>query len=388
MENFIVPNNAKVIDIKGMVQTGSDENTLLNVSDKLEAGTEISFGKDSEITLAFDDDSQQRVTSNTGIAGEELNVENIASNNESATVSTDTTDGVLDDIAAIQALIESGNDVELPDTAAGGGPTGNEGTDFVSLERTADETLAQAGFDTTEPENNILATDEPETSADTSQPTITESDQNIGEEDQTLQGNVLDNDSDVDDVLTVQSYTVLGDATVYLNGQTASVEGGNLIINTDGSYSFTPLANWNGNLPIITYTTNTNATDILLITITPTPDLTDGNEEATTLEDTLLSGNVLDNASSPDNPLSVTSFTIGGTTYVVNSTVELAEGQFTLNDDGSYIFVPADNYNDAVPAVTYTVRDGEGDTVTSTLSINITPTPDLTDGNEEATTLE
>ncbi|NQZ81639.1 MAG: retention module-containing protein [Colwellia sp.] len=387
MEIFVAPSNATVVDIKGMVQTGLGENSLLNVGDQLQLGTEISVGKDSEITLAYDDGSQQRITSHTGIAGEELNVENIASGNESTTASTDTPDGVLDDIAAIQALIESGDDIELPDTAAGG-LVGNEGTGFITLDRNADETLAQAGFDTAEQDNNVLPTDQPETAIGISQPTLTESDQNIIEEDTVAQGNVLDNDSDLDDVLTVQSYTVAGDPTVYLNGQTAVVEGGSLIINTDGSYSFTPLANWNGVLPTVTYTTNTNASETLDITVTPVSDLTDDNEAVVTLEDTTITGNVLANAATADNPLSVTSFTIGDNTFNVGTTAALAEGDLTLNADGSYTFIPTDNYNDAVPVVTYTVLDGAGDTVTSTLSISITPVADIVDGNEEETTLE
>ena len=387
MEIFVAPSNATVVDIKGMVQTGLGENSLLNVGDQLQFGTEISVGKDSEITLAYDDGSQQRITSHTGIAGEELNVENIASGNESTTASTDTSDGVLDDIAAIQALIESGDDIELPDTAAGG-LVGNEGTGFITLDRNADETLAQAGFDTTEQDNNALPTDQPETAIGISQPTLTESDQNIIEEDTVAQGNVLDNDSDLDDVLTVQSYTVAGDPTIYLNGQTAVVEGGNLIINTDGSYSFTPLANWNGALPTVTYTTNTNALETLDITVTPVSDLTDDNEAVVTLEDTSITGNVLTNSATADNPLSVTSFTIGDTTFNVGTTATLAEGDLTVNADGSYTFIPTDNYNDAVPVVTYTVLDGAGDTVTSTLSIVITPLPDIIDGNEVENTLE
>ncbi|WHF55300.1 cadherin-like domain-containing protein [Shewanella xiamenensis] len=33
--------------------------------------------------------------------------------------------------------------------------------------------------------------------------------------------------------------------------------GGTLVLNSNGSYSFTPNANWNGAVPVITYTTNT-----------------------------------------------------------------------------------------------------------------------------------
>ncbi|RYV00484.1 hypothetical protein SOPP22_19745, partial [Shewanella sp. OPT22] len=63
-----------------------------------------------------------------------------------------------------------------------------------------------------------------------------------------------------------------------VNGQTITagtstqVEGGTLVINADGSYSFTPVENWNGQLPVITYTTNTGATATLTIEVTPVDD--------------------------------------------------------------------------------------------------------------------
>ncbi|WP_264915160.1 VCBS domain-containing protein, partial [Shewanella xiamenensis] len=48
--------------------------------------------------------------------------------------------------------------------------------------------------------------------------------------------------------------------------------GGSLIINADGSYTFTPNANWNGTVPVITYTTNTGSTATLTINVTPEGD--------------------------------------------------------------------------------------------------------------------
>ncbi|WP_441004635.1 Ig-like domain-containing protein, partial [Pseudocolwellia agarivorans] len=66
-------------------------------------------------------------------------------------------------------------------------------------------------------------------------------------------------------------------------------------------------------------------------------------------EDTPTSGNVLDNASSPDGPLTITSVVIGGVEVAVGATTQLDEGEFTLNEDGSYTFVPADNFNGDLP---------------------------------------
>ena len=75
-------------------------------------------------------------------------------------------------------------------------------------------------------------------------------------EDTPATGSVLPNDSDVDgDLLTVTQFTVAGDPTVYTAGQTATIAGvGTLVINADGSYTFTPVANYNGPVPTATYT--------------------------------------------------------------------------------------------------------------------------------------
>ncbi|WHF55303.1 cadherin-like domain-containing protein [Shewanella xiamenensis] len=54
--------------------------------------------------------------------------------------------------------------------------------------------------------------------------------------------------------------------------------GGTLVLNSNGSYSFTPNANWNGAVPVITYTTNTGA--IATLTITVTPDNTDAANDS------------------------------------------------------------------------------------------------------------
>ena len=87
-------------------------------------------------------------------------------------------------------------------------------------------------------------------------------------EDNNATGNVLTNDSDVDNTLTVASFVVDGDGTTYTAGQTATITGkGTITIASDGSYTFTPSSNWNGTVPTITYTTNTGSTATLIITV-------------------------------------------------------------------------------------------------------------------------
>ncbi len=98
-------------------------------------------------------------------------------------------------------------------------------------------------------------------------------DNNPVNEDNNATGNVLTNDSDVDDTLTVASFQVNGDAATYGAGNLATIAGvGNIVINTDGSYTFTPVADWNGSVPQVTYTTNTGSNSTLDITVTAVDD--------------------------------------------------------------------------------------------------------------------
>ncbi|WP_282111323.1 Ig-like domain-containing protein, partial [Shewanella algicola] len=204
-------------------------------------------------------------------------------------------------------------------------------------------------------------------------PTVTVDDVVTVSEDTPATGNVLGNDSDPDSDLSVVSFEVEGET--YQPGTEVTLEGGILIINDDGSYIFTPNDNWNGTVPAITYTTNTGETATLTIEITPVDDPTVTVDDVVTVsEDTPATGNVLGNDSDPDSDLSVVSFEVEGETYQPGTEVTLEGGILIINDDGSYIFTPNDNWNGTVPAITYTTNTGE----TATLTIEITPVDDPT----------
>jgi gliding motility-associated-like protein len=202
-------------------------------------------------------------------------------------------------------------------------------------------------------------------------------------EDTPVSGNVLSNDTDAnDDPLTVLTFTVFG--VTYPSGSTATIPGvGTLVINPDGSYTFTPVANFNGPVPQAVYTvsdgkggTDTANLDIVVTPVNDPPVAVD--DKATTPEDTPVSGNVLSNDSDADgDPLTVTQFTINGVTYPAGSTATIpGVGTLVINPDGSYTFTPAPNYNGPVPIATYTVSDGKGGTDTADLNIIVTPVND------------
>ncbi|MBV7515762.1 tandem-95 repeat protein [Pseudomonas sp. PDM25] len=212
------------------------------------------------------------------------------------------------------------------------------------------------------------------------------------DEDHNATGNVLGNDSDVDNVLSVTSFNVTGVNGSFTAGQTATISGvGTLIIASNGDYTFQPAADWNGNVPQVTYTTNTGSSSTLNISVTPVNDnFTDASETVTVNEDSVATGSVLSGTSSVDGPVSVVNFTVGATTYVAGATATIANvGTLVIGVNGAYTFTPAADYNGTVPTVSYTVTDGSGSNVTSTLNISVTPVNDnFTDVSETVTVNE
>ena len=207
-------------------------------------------------------------------------------------------------------------------------------------------------------------------------------------EDGVATGNVLTNDTDVDagTTLAVTKFTIGG--VDYAAGTTATIPGvGTVVVNADGSYTFTPVANYNGTVPTITYTVTdgtATATSTLNITVTAVNDTPVPVADTKTIaEDGVATGNVLTNDTDVDagTTLAVTKFTIGGVDYAAGTTATIpGVGTVVVNADGSYTFTPVANYNGTVPTITYTVTDGTA-TATSTLNITVTavdPAPLIT----------
>jgi uncharacterized repeat protein (TIGR01451 family)/gliding motility-associated-like protein len=99
--------------------------------------------------------------------------------------------------------------------------------------------------------------------------------------------------------------------------------------------------------------------------------------EDVTLTVTAANGVLSNDSDIDNNTLTVTKYSIAGVDYTPGSSnLITGVGTITLNADGSYVFVPAANYNGTVPAITYTVSDGNGGTVNSTLTITVNPIND------------
>ncbi|HEY6169749.1 MAG TPA: Ig-like domain-containing protein, partial [Verrucomicrobiae bacterium] len=169
---------------------------------------------------------------------------------------------------------------------------------------------------------------------------------------------VLANDSDLDgDALTA----------ALVSGPTH----GTLSLNTNGSFTYRPLTNYNGPDSFM-YRANDGTTNsgpaIVSITVVPVNDPPVAVADAyTTAEDALLTvaaPGVLANDTDVDgNPLAAA--------LVSNP----AHGTVTLNGNGSFTYQPATNFN-GTDSFTYRANDGIADSAPATVAITVTPVND------------
>ncbi|MDP1667272.1 MAG: Ig-like domain-containing protein, partial [Methylobacter sp.] len=230
----------------------------------------------------------------------------------------------------------------------------------------------------------------------------------------TLVSGGIDSDADVGDSLSITQFTVAGDATVYTAGQTATIAGkGSLTINSNGSYVFTPAANYNGSVPVATYTLSdgtATTTATLTLTVTAVNDVPLAkNNNYTATEDTLLTGkNIItdnDATAGADSDVetataSLTIAKVGGTAWasLTGGTdadhlavdgwkqVSLTNGTLFIKQDGSTEYNPALNSTTG-DSFTYTVSDGTGESASAaTVTLNVTAVNDAPTSSDDSVT--
>ena len=190
-------------------------------------------------------------------------------------------------------------------------------------------------------------------------------------EDAAVSGNVLTNDVDTEgDPMTVA--LVSGPAS------------GTLVLNPNGTFTYTPAANFNGTVSFTYQVNSAGGSDTATVTITVNPvnDLPVAQNDAfTTNEDVAVGGNVLTNDSDVEGPLTV-SLAAGP-----------ANGSLVLNSDGTFTYTPNANFNGS-DSFTYTVTDTNGATANATVNLTVNPVNDApvasnvgASGNEDATSI-
>ncbi len=195
---------------------------------------------------------------------------------------------------------------------------------------------------------------------------VANDDSALTNEDTSVTVNVLGNDGDVDgDTLTVTG---------------TSAGHGSVVVNADGTLTYTPNANYSGG-DTITYSVSDGkgGSDSATVDVTVTPD-NDGpvpqNDSVTTSEDSEVTVDVLANDSDPEgNGLSVTG-------------ASALHGGVVLNEDGTLTYTPDANYHGS-DTITYTVSDGEGGTASATVAVTVNSVNDApVAGDDSASTNE
>ncbi len=175
-------------------------------------------------------------------------------------------------------------------------------------------------------------------------------------EDTPATGNVLDNDSDADgDPITVASYTPL--SSTY----------GTLTIAEDGAYTYTPAANWNGDVPATYYHVSdgtSTALGYIQIQVTAVNDDPVAVADTVTVtEDTAT--DVTDQLTANDTDVEGDTISVTGASAATGGAVAFAAGAVT--------FTPTENLcGPGVGSFDYAISDGNGGTDSAHVTVNLT----------------
>ncbi|MDX7789894.1 retention module-containing protein [Aeromonas caviae] len=392
MRTQIIDKTVVVSSVEGNVQIllADGSSRPLQPGEILQPGARLNIADDAKLMLAPYDDKPAE--GNDVPAGAEMPPEGQPSS--SVANHQQGSPEVSPEIAALQQSILQGVDPtkNFEASAAGGAPaagggggiggvagaSGNGG--FVVIDRIGDATIAEAGFDTgydTLIDQNVLQEDDllPENQLDDQDESV------VTQEDQAISGNVLDNSNNPDGPLdsSVISYS-WGNNERIAAGVESTLDGiGTLIINADGSYTFTPALNYTGPVPAVNYTvTDGDDTNDSTMTITITP-----VDEPVSLNGLQVEGGelVLDEAALPDGSApdgaaltksstftfnaadGVQSLTLGGVTLISNGQVLTTFPQGIPSPLGNQLLVTGVSYNPVtgVGSVTYsyTLNDNE-----------------------------
>ncbi|MGR1225152.1 retention module-containing protein, partial [Aeromonas veronii] len=428
MRTQIIDKSVVVSAIEGNVEIvlADGSSRPLQKGEILQPGAKLAIADDAKLALSpYDDTPASDVPA--GSESAEPAQPQVAASQE----------GAPSDIAALQESILQGVDPtqNFEASAAGGAPaagggggiggvagaSGNGG--FVTIDRTGDATIAAAGFDTTYDTAAVINENQAED-------LILENQlDDLGEtaetqEDTQVNGNLLDNSTNPDG--PADASIVSYDWGINIGvpaGVAATITGvGTLIINPDGSYTFTPAPNYDGAVPPVNYQVTDGqdtVTSTLVISITPVDEAV--GLDGLTLEggEVLVSDANLADGSAPNAaaltqsgvftfnaPDGVQTLAIGAIQLISNGTVvslpvsietPLGNGlqitaitydPVTGNGSVSYSYTLLDNEAHQQPvsdlqlgeSLTVTLTDDDDDTASATLDIVIqddVPTQDV-----------
>ena len=179
---------------------------------------------------------------------------------------------------------------------------------------------------------------------------IAENDNTTVAEDNPVTINVLDNDNDPE--TETLSVTIV-----------AQPVNGTVTVNPDGSVTYQPNGDFNGTDTFeyeICDPSGACDTAVVTVLVTPVDDVPVANDdEFFTNEDTPVMGSVANNDVEPD-----------GDSLTFNLTSPPAEGTISFNDDGTFTYIPPENFNGPV-TFEYEACDSNGQCDVATATINV-----------------
>ncbi|MGV6818068.1 MAG: Ig-like domain-containing protein [Thiotrichales bacterium] len=203
---------------------------------------------------------------------------------------------------------------------------------------------------------NVVAVNQPPIASDDMADTL---------EDHSVTVNVLENDTDADgDGLAIKDFD--------------QPDNGLVTLNENGQFTYTPDDDFNGQDSFhyrITDGSGEISDALVIVNVTPVNDLPNAIDNAvTTQEDTPVTINALANDIDPD-----------GDSLTVESYEQPSHGTVTLNDDGSFNYVPADQFS-GEDGFTYTVTDNHGGSSSAAVQITVEAINDAPKSEDDAIT--
>ena len=180
---------------------------------------------------------------------------------------------------------------------------------------------------------------------------------------------------------TLPTTDVDGDpVTVALTGNPTN---GSVLVNPDGTYTYTPVANFNGpDAFTVQLSDGRGGLTSMVVTVNVTP-VNDApiavDDHISDNEDTVIHGDVTPGTPGQDSDAEGDPITVvdadGNAANGITPVVAPAHGKVVLNADGTFDYTPDANYN-GTDIFVYRVSDGNGGFAQATVYLTVAPQPD------------
>lgn len=211
---------------------------------------------------------------------------------------------------------------------------------------------------------------------------------------------VISNDSDAEGNNTIIASTLDLDPATNAEDKSKTVSGeGTYTANNDGTVTFTPVSGFYGATTPINYTVKddkgalsnqaTISLNVIPLNFVPVA----ANFDIHVNEDSNSAPiGVIANATDADgnNTIVSSSIDLNPSTSAEDKTLEVSgKGTFTADDlSGTVTFSPVSNFNGAVPAISYTIKDTQGNlSVPASITITVDPVNDTPVANNDSQTI-